>query len=129
MTDHETTSPPGSSGGPINRSAERQSPARKCGGGEPLDVPQADNALAAGGRGHHTPHPHATPCEGTSQGGCTIHDAAPAARATEPESSVPLGSGVAPAESGEPNVLENQRKATDCEYERGVDCGERTDAR
>jgi hypothetical protein len=46
------TPPPGSSGGQINRSAERQSPASECGGGEPPDAPQADNALAAGGRGH-----------------------------------------------------------------------------
>ena len=47
-----TTSPPGSSGGKINRSAERQSPASDRVEAKPLDVPQDDNSRAAGGRGH-----------------------------------------------------------------------------
>jgi len=51
------TSPPFSSGGPINRSAESQSPDVNGGGGEPLDVSQPDNGLAAGGRGHNTQEP------------------------------------------------------------------------
>jgi hypothetical protein len=49
---YSTTSPPVSSGGPINRSAESQSPDVSVGGGEPPGVPQPDNGLATGGRGH-----------------------------------------------------------------------------
>ena len=50
----ETTSPPGFGSNRLitGEAPERQSPARECGGGEPLDVPQPDNGLAAGGRGH-----------------------------------------------------------------------------
>lgn len=52
MTD---SSPPDSSGGPINRSAERQSPASEQWVVQPLDVSQDDNSRAAGGRGHIIP--------------------------------------------------------------------------
>jgi len=52
-----TTSPPVASTGQINRNAASQSPGVKCGGGEPLDVSQPDNGLAAGGRGHSTQQP------------------------------------------------------------------------
>lgn len=39
----------GSSGGTINRSAERESPRRECGESSLRDVPQLDNSRAAGG--------------------------------------------------------------------------------
>ncbi|NBW17096.1 MAG: hypothetical protein EBR82_54880 [Caulobacteraceae bacterium] len=54
-TASDVTSPPVAAPAGINRNAASQSPDVSVGGGEPLDVPQADNSRAAGGRGHNIP--------------------------------------------------------------------------